>query len=206
MAKVKKKQGPAEQSVRDAIVFAYIELISEIGAANVTLQKVAARADVAFGSVRYYFADSDEALHDAAIEVVLRTPFLMIEEEMFRARKKKDFDPVKTYVETMFLWISKYPSMGNFLIYFYYLSSTKMKLNNLNADLVDRAHSRIESYINEAVGKGVYQAPKDISLAAKAIHSSLIGAGFIGLSMKSKSEIHERKQLCLKLVDRILAP
>lgn len=141
MATPKKKTGKSSSlkktlGAENQILTTYMELCHRIGVANVTLQKIADQANVAFGTVRYYFSSEKRSLHDEAFQLMLNKSYQAVEEIFFELRKKDSFDPVLAYAETMFQWVFARPVEGSFLIYLYYLSSTQQEMKIMGSATV----------------------------------------------------------------------
>lgn len=186
------------------IVNAYIRLCHEIGADNVTLQKIADRAGVAFGTVRYYFSSGEKAIYDEAFKLVLMNSYRSIEDLLIEHRKKGSFNPVHMYVETMFQWAKSFPHEGSYLIYMYYLSAAKVPLQILAGETVERARLRVEGLLHEAIGMGIYKPVKDAAECAAKIHSLVVGFGFIALSFRDPKKFEVQKRLCTKAIDEVI--
>ncbi len=188
------------------MVRAYVELCYEVGADNITIQKIADRAKVAFGTVRYYFANEEKALHDEAIKLVLTHSYQVIEEIFFELRRKSTFDPIDAYVDTMFQWIAEHPDEGAFLIYFYYLSATRLGLGMRASETVDKARLRVEGLLHEAVGKGLYEPVVNAAETAATIHALTIGFGFIALTFSDHKQFNVQREFCRRSVKQLLRP
>lgn len=190
---------------RDAILEAYVDLAYEIGVANVTLQKIADKAGVAFGTVRYYFSsDEGEVIHEAAFQNALAHSFIEIEKISARLRAKKNANPVHVYLESMLTWVRDFPAYGSFLIYYYYVSSSKVRTTTNLAEVNARARQKIESLLLESIGLGLYPPAKNLKDAAMVIHSTVIGAGFVAMATGTRVAFETQRELCLSSVDAFL--
>jgi AcrR family transcriptional regulator len=200
----RKPRRPQGGSLEKAVLEAYLKLSRRVGIAQVTLQKMADLAGVAFGTVRYYFATGEKAIHDEAFALVLQDSYRYIEEVLFEKRRGTKFNPIHLYVETMFLWAIENPEQGSYLIYMYYLSTTDVPLKTEVAETVMKARLRIESLLHEAIGKGLYKPVRDPESCAAHIHALTIGFGFIGLSFRNDKKFQLQKKLCIEAIDRLI--
>lgn len=202
-------KGSADISSEALILRAYIDLCYDIGAASITLQKIADRAGVAFGTVRYYFASEKKQIHDEAFKSVLMSSYKSIEDIFFELRKSPKFHPVHAYVEAMFRWASENPADSSFLMYLYYLSSTRVTVAFPVSSTVDRARMRVEGLLHEAIGKKLYPNVRDSAACAAQIHACVVGFGFIAhgfiaLGSSGKKKFEDEKSKCLEAVDSIV--
>jgi len=176
------------------IIEAFLELSERVGPGNVTLQKVAAHAKVAFGTVRYHFAGPKKLdLTQAAVFHVIQQGQRYIEDYIFSQRSKPHYDGVEIYIRGTFQWVAEMPSYASFLFYFYYLSTTKVKMSLHNSTVLERARSRVVALLYESAGRGAYAIKGDAKEIAYKIHSLL--AGGILAAITDKTQESHRTQL-----------
>lgn len=193
------------KSSRDRILEAYIELAYEIGIPNITLQKIADEAGVAFGTVRYYFSSEEgEIIHKAAFQTALAHSFREVANITAKLRTKKNANPVFVYVESMFDWVQQFPAYGSFLIYYYYLSSSKLRPSTELGDVNVKARQRIEALLFESIGMGFFKSVKNVKEAANAIHSSVVGHGFIAMVTGNKASFDLQREICKETINSYL--
>ena len=199
--KLKKIQKKPQLDLKESVLLAFIDLVYEKGIESVTLQKVATKAGVAFGTVRYHYANEKESLTDSAISFVYNSGYKYIEAFSAEARKNADFNPVKNYVETMFTWTEKYPAQANMLMYYWFLCTGKNRTALVNSGYVDLAVQRLVSYIHEAIGMKIYKSTDSVNSKAAQIHAAIMGAGIVAMTMR---DYQLKKQMCLDMVDLIM--
>lgn len=200
--KLKKIQKKPQLDLKESVLLAFIDLVYEKGIESVTLQKVATKAGVAFGTVRYHYVNEQNNLTDSAISYVFESGYKYIESFSAEARKKANFNPVKNYVETMFAWTELYPAQANMLMYYWYLCTGKNRTALVNSNYVDLAVQRLVSYIHEAIGMKIYQPANSVNSKAAQIHAAIMGAGIVAMTTR---DYQLKKQMCLEMVDSIMA-
>ena len=199
---MKKLQKKPQLDLKESVLMAFIDLVYEKGIESITLQKVADRAQVAFGTVRYHYANKENNLTDTAISYVYESGYKFIESFSSEARKNPNFNPVKNYVETMFAWTEVYPAQANMLMYYWYLCTGKNRTALVNSNYVDLAVQRLSSYIHEAIGMKIYQPTESVNNKAAQIHAAIMGAGIVAMTTR---DYELKKQMCLEMVDFIMA-
>lgn len=186
-------------STRERVIKAYLELSREIDLAGITLQKVADRAKVSFGTVRYNFTGDISNLSMEAVKYVFASGYEFLETHL---RTTKG-DPLKEYVKANFAWMKKYPE-SRYLLHFYFLTTTKLDLPIRNHDYLATARSRIVRLIHESVGAGFMNASKDVERLATQIHTTLIGGMLIAALEGSDQAISRQMTMTLESVDRMV--
>lgn len=174
--------------IETRLIESYLILTANIGIENVTLQKVADHARVAFGTVRYHFAGKPWDLTQAATIFVLQQGYRFTE-DYFLAARQRPINGVEAYIKCMFQWLEKESHYASFLVFFYYLGATKKKLLISNQEFVETARSRIVSLLHEAIGQGHYSPVKDAKKLASTIHYLVMGACVVLLSLKGHKKL-----------------
>ena len=198
---MKKLQKKPHLDLKEAVLMAFIDLVYEQGIESITLQKVADRAAVAFGSVRYHYVEKENNLTDSAISYVYQSGYKFIESFSVEARKNPEFNPVKNYVEMMFAWIELYPAQANMLMYYWYLCTGKNRTQLINSNYVDLAVQRIVSYIHEAIGKNIYSPTPSVQTKAAKIHAAVMGTGIVAMTTR---DYEAKKNMCLAMIEAIM--
>lgn len=198
---MKKLQKKPQLDLKESVLLAFIDLVYEKGIEHVTLQKVATKAGVAFGTVRYHYANEESNLTDSAISFVYNSGYKFIESFSAEARKNPHFNPVKNYVEMMFAWIELYPAQANMLMYYWYLCTGKNRTALVNSSYVDLAVQRLVSYLHEAIGMKIYEPTDSVNIKAAQIHAAIMGAGIVAMTTR---DYKTKKEMCLGMVDSIM--
>jgi len=108
------------------ILEAFLKLSIEIGVSNVTLDKVASKAKVAFGTVRYHFAGQKKLnLEQAAVIYVFYHGYRFLEDYMSINADPKGLE---SYIKGNFEWFNSHSAHSSYLLYFYYLEAIGAKL------------------------------------------------------------------------------
>lgn len=192
------------ESITTEILDAYSNLQHEKGAANVVLQDLAEHVGVAFGTVRYHFNQAGKDIAQEALIHVVKKAYVYIDNEIFKARSNKDFNPVLAYIRSMFSWIEQSEQDSSLLIYYYYLCTTKTIVAIPNEVFLEKARLRIEALVHEAVGRQIYKMPTDVSTVALQIHMTLLGACVIAATQRSKEQYQLQAKLCESVIAMIL--
>jgi AcrR family transcriptional regulator len=192
-----------DSTTRDQVLEAYISLCAEIGITNVTLEKVAKKAKLAFATVRYHFAQKgvslewEAALHAAQVGQKFTQDFLDKE------RTKSSFHPLKSYLEGTLEWVEKNPRFATFLIYFYYMSATDQTLPIRNDALLKTARIRVTSLLHEAIGKGLIPKKENIEILAIQIHLIVFGSGVVAMTVGSREEFKIQRQIAWAAIEKL---
>lgn len=194
----------SSDSVKTDILEAYSKLQYEKGASNVVLQDLAKEVGVAFGTVRYHFNQAGREVHQEALIHVVKKAYVYIDEHLFKARLKEDFNPVQAYVRSMFSWVQQSAPDSSLLAYYYYLCSTKAAVAITNQIFLERARLRIEALIHEAVGRKIYPAPVDVSRTALQVHMTLLGGCMVAGTQRDEKQYQMHMELCQGIIDLIL--
>lgn len=189
------------------LIDSFVILAADIGIANVTLQKVANHAKVAFGTVRYHFAGEDNLdLTQAAIFHVLQRGQAYIEKYLQNKRMASSatFNGVESYIEGTFQWLKDHRHDFSFLTYFYYMGTSHMKLVLKNDFFLESARTRVDNIVHEAIGRGFYEKPADTRTAILQIHALLVGSGIIACTETRKEAFKEQLHAAIDGVNKIL--
>ena len=191
-------------TVKAQILKAYFEICNEEGIESVTLQKVADRSHVALTSVRYHFQLKGLSLSQVALQYVSDTTYEWIHSGLQKAREAANFNPVLAYIQGQFDWIEQQPLEASFLVYYYYLCTTKTPVSIENKDLVEIAQKRILGLIHEGMGLKLYAVAGDPVALSRVIHMLVMGCGIIIATCRNSEFARQQKDSCLKFVSRLL--
>ena len=187
------------------IIQSYLDLCFEHGVENITLQKVADKSEVAFGTIRYYFAPTKTInLKNAAVLYVLSIASERVSKYVEGQKNKKNFNPVTSYLDAHFDWDLHHPQETSYLSYFLYLNSIGSKSIIGFDEFSKSGKNRLKSIVFEAVGMKHYELNQgNIGELIESLYSVLIGFLMTyGLSDKpNKKKI--RKQ-CHSIFDLLL--
>lgn len=198
-----KTSGP-QLSSKELIIDAYIALAYEIGAANITLQKIADKAGVAFSTVRYYFTQADFDIHDESFKQVMVKTFEHIKKASEGIKRSARFNPVHDYVDSMFGWVIEDPEKATYLIYTYYSASSQVNAKVSLAQVNEAARRKVQSALLESVGLEIYKPVKDSAACASSIHACVVGHGFIAMTMKTKDAFKSMREQCILAIDSLI--
>jgi len=198
------KASRSQASSKVLIIDAYIALAYEIGAANITLQKIADKAEVAFSTVRYYFTQSDFDIHDEGFKRVMEKTLEGIQSASVKLKKNAPQNPIHAYVDSMFHWITEDPENSTYLIYTYYLASSKVEAKVVLAQVNEGARRKVQSALLESIGLEIYKPVKDSAACASSIHACVVGHGFMAMTMKSKDAFKSMREQCLLAIDSLI--
>lgn len=165
-----KKSLPAKETLLNG----FIILIHDIGAHQVTLQKVAKKAKVPFSTAHYYYGGDWDRIFSDAVQVVgerLQT----FTTAYIQSHSNVKSNPIELYVNASFQWIleNKYdPSLWLFNFYF---SSLKPDFAVRQDEFVEQARKRVLGLLFEAKGKGFYPKLKVTQDAAVLAHTLVHG-------------------------------
>jgi AcrR family transcriptional regulator len=162
-------------SSKDRILESVVHHCYENGGLYVGLRDIAETAGVAFGTVRYHFAQEGKDLVREAIYYVVLKGRQYIDLRLDAARSKKRFHPVHEYVDAMFGWIVEHPTYASFLVHYYYLSASKNTVEPLATAFLEGGRRRLEGLFTEAIGRGLYPPAKDLQFLSASAHSQLLG-------------------------------
>lgn len=191
-------------STRDKIIEAYIGLYYEIGPDKVSYQKLATKADCTIGSVQYYFDLQSKELFEASLVYFLEKTYKIIDDRLMEERDKPKFDPIACYIQIMFEWTRSQPTWFSYNVYFYYLTTTKVKISISNEAAIRRARLRIKGLLNEGLGLSLYQEKLNVELISKVIHTLLFGAIIMAGTLRSEDFHSEQLSLTLEAVSKLI--
>jgi AcrR family transcriptional regulator len=186
------------------LIEAYLSLCAEHGVLEVTLQKVAKKAGVAFGTVRYHFSGENLDLAQASILYVVEEGYRFIEASLYEAQLRKDYNGIEAYIRCTFEWVRKKRAHTSFILYYYYLSATGARLVLRNEAFVKRARARITSLLYEAIGRGLYSPQGKPEELARRIHSLLLGAVIVAGTEGAPGAHEAQLEMTLRTANQIL--
>ncbi|MGZ5280281.1 MAG: TetR/AcrR family transcriptional regulator [Pseudobdellovibrionaceae bacterium] len=189
--------------LKDQILAAYLEICSTEGIESVTLQKVADRSRVALTSVRYHFQLKGLSLSQVAMEYVSAKTYEWVNAALLKARSEPDFNPVLAYVNIHFDWIQHRPLEASFLVYYYYLSTTKVPITIQNKELVEIAQRRVLGLLHEALGMKLYSFDGDTMALAQEIQLIVMGGCMNAATSRDEDFSQQQRRICIKLITQL---
>lgn len=190
-----------------AILEAYLRLSISSNVTEITLQKIAKEAQVAFGTVRYYFADRSLDLLQAALIFIFKEGYEYIESRISKERMKsdsRDFFALECYIKANFDWLRNRYGHAHLIVFYYYLSSTQTKMEITSDQFFETARKRIEAYLLEGAGAGLFQKPKDVKRTAHQIHGALVGLMVNAISESYPKKLKSCEAEAISLIETIL--
>lgn len=196
---------PSFSPTETKIIEAYLALSFRIGVTQLTLQKVAAEANVAFGTVRYHFADKTKLdLAQAASIYVAVSGQRFIEDYLYKAQGSPGYNGLKVYIYGTFEWIQKCPNQSHFMLHYYYLNGIRSPLPLPNQALLKKARMRMLSLFHEGVGQGIYSRAPHAEEAIHLIHTLMVGSIVVASTEGESSSFKRHRDLLLAKVEAIL--
>lgn len=186
------------------ILESYLKLCQKESPSNVTLQKVADHAKLAFGTVRYNFAEDEMNLTTAGLLYAVSRGQQFIENYLKAAQKKKSYNALAEYILGTFEWIYKEPTHASFLFYFYYLTTTSYKLPFSNEDFVSTARRRVQALLYESIGRGLYKPVANVEALSIQIHTLVVGAGLIVATTKSEAQRNKLFETTFRAIEALI--
>ncbi len=191
-------------STEAAILQAFIKLCHKLGPHNVTLQKVAKEARVAFGTVRYHFAGPELDLHRSAIFYAILIGQQYIHSWLEERRFRPDFNGVHEYIRGTFQWYKMDPATVSYVFNFYYLCTTKVDLVIDNKRFLETARGRIEALFFESVGRGQYPHVTHSQELAKLIQAVVAGGVLMAATSREPKELEVIQEITVRSVDAVI--
>lgn len=166
----------ALSSTQEKVLEAYLELGARDGITLVTLDKIAKRAKVSFGTVHYYFGGKESELESAAIQYVgmQAQKFIVAYLETLRLSGQPTTGPW-SYFRGSFRWAHENRAHSSFWLHFYYLITVRLRPKAANSAFLEGGRKRLESLIFESVGRGELPTLQDVPKLSEKLHSLLIG-------------------------------
>jgi hypothetical protein len=172
------------------IIFAYLDLCHKHGVTEITFQKVADKAKVAFNTVHYHFGGHTEGLARHALSYLTLHGQSFVRSALDRALQDEKRDPIESYVYANFEWARKFPSHTSYWVYQYYLSSTLTYYRQEHAEALAVAHLRVKSLIIHGIGIGLYKPCSNLDELSRQVHAQVLG-GFITALADSSLSLDE---------------
>lgn len=204
---MKKKISPSIPKVKgdssQAILNAYLELAYKDGVSKITLQKLSSATGLSPSNVKYHIDNAPSSLEELAKEHIRNHINLYLENEIFKDKQGSKFNPLHSYVQHMLGWAYEHKVYSSYLIYIYHLTSTDEK--NDYSKILSKALSRIETFLNEGVGMGIYPLNiKNKSEIIRSVHALILGQLVILTNLKSKAEYKNRVKETCQIINLLL--
>ena len=183
---------------------AFLKVCQEDGIETVTIQKIADHSRVALTSVRYHFQMQGLSLSQVALNFVAEKNYEFIDKYLIDSRNKKNFDPVRAYIESQFKWLEEEPLEASFLFYYFYMCTTKLPLNVSNKELLEIAQRRVLSLIHEGIGIGAYNVKGDPATVATQAYLIISGTCMVVATGRDADFASKQKKICFDFVASLL--
>lgn len=168
-------------STKISILEAYLVVAHGEGVENVTLQKVAKQAKMAYGTVHYHFGGENVDLLASALSYVAEVCETFVEEALTPAMTEPKRNALKAYVEAKLGWQAKFPTHASMLCYFIYQASRDAKYRAVSAEMHGCGVSKIKGILLAEFGKGHYPPAKDLDERAESVLLILAGGQLAAL-------------------------
>lgn len=198
-------EAPSKSQVTQLrIAEAAIRLYAKAGAQSTTFEDIATAAKVSRALILRYFPTYPALM-------MFMAKYIRAQFQELAVRSINQADGAKAqleaYVDCTFDWSKQYPHHVKVWIYFYYICALEPKTRELNTNLVDVGHRRIQSLIES--GQAARDFPKgNASAAAKAIQTLITGSLLSCLTENRKEDFerirkatHRACQACLSLTE-----
>lgn len=201
MKKTLKTVAPVEDK-KNAIIEAYLVVAEREGVQNVTLQKVAAEAGVAYSTVHYYFGKDDSLLIDAVIEYVARTSEEYLDSSLKDSLANPDVNGLAVYLEAKYLWNKRFPTYASMFGYATYLATRDSKYKAVAGEYYKQASQRLTSLLIQEIGKGRYERLKNVKDVGHMLHKFISSETLMWLT----TNLHNRDSVkqALDVVEGII--
>ncbi|MBT6325172.1 MAG: TetR/AcrR family transcriptional regulator [Bdellovibrionales bacterium] len=146
----------------------YLQLAAKIGVEEVTLKKLAAKANVALGTVHYHFSGKNLGLVDMAMRYVDQESVRFINYQLDKNASSSNFKGIDDYIMTLFDWAKQFPHHSQFYLFFYYHSSVHRQYAELNKKYIQLMKKRITELLQ-------VKSIKNTESLAEEIHSQVYG-------------------------------
>lgn len=197
-----RKKGQTSLETQTQIIEAYLQLMYLQGPSGMTLQKIAKQSGLTLGAIRYYYSEDKLDLSEQAFRHMMAKAYQLLDEKIQSERKQKGFNPIKSYIDFMYDWILQTPTEASFLIFYYYLCTTKSELPISIIDFTEGARARIRGLVFEGLGQKTYRLTDELSMdeIVLRIHAIMMGTCFLANQLKQPKLIREQKELCYKMI------
>ena len=146
----------------------YLQLAAKIGVEEVTLKKLAAKANVALGTVHYHFSGKNLGLVDMAMRYVDQESVRFINYQLDKNASSSNFKGIDDYIMALFDWAKQFPHHSQFYLFFYYHSSVHRQYAELNKKYIQLMKKRITELLQ-------VKSIKNTESLAEEIHSQVYG-------------------------------
>jgi AcrR family transcriptional regulator len=165
---LQKKQAFTEQLVRDAVYAAVLQVLTEYGLEKLTVQRVAAAANIGTGTVYNYFKDKDALLVYAAIRLFEQVRIL--QSEAINS-VLSPLGKLQAFLKTTFTFFEKN------VAYFRFLEQAQIFQKMGRADIqshIERITRMLAEIITEGMNRGDFKTV-DAYKTASFFHRAMVG-------------------------------
>ena len=191
-------------STKISILESYLLVAQREGVSNVTLQKVAKQAKIAYGTVHYHFGGENVDLLAAALCYVAEVCETFVEAALAPALVEPKKNALRIYVEAKLAWQARYPAHASMLCYVIYQASREPKHQALGAKMHAGAVSKIKGILLAEFGKGHYAPSKFLEDLAEEVFLILSGGQLVALG-RPPAQVREVLARTWRLVEARLA-
>ena len=175
------------QQTQIRIAEAAIRLYAKEGAQATIFESIAQAAKVSRALILRYFPTYQSLMMFMAKYIRAQLQELAVQRLTAADGPKAQLE---AYIDATFEWIEVYPHHVKVWLYFYYLCSLDKKTRDLNTELVDIGHKRIQKMIEEGQKAGVF--PKgNATASAKAVQTLITGSLLSCLSENRKEDLQK---------------
>lgn len=165
---IEKKQALSEQAVREAISQAVLEVLRTQGLEKLTMQRVAAQANIATGTLYNYFKDKDALLVYAAERLFAKI------RELMRKSMEERIDP-RLKLEQMIRLVFTFFNENQFYFQFLDRAEVYSKIQrSVKEDHVLQVRAIFSAVLREGIEKGVFRKV-DVETTADFFHRAVVG-------------------------------
>jgi AcrR family transcriptional regulator len=183
------KQAFTEQVIRESAYAGVMQVLSEYGLEKLTVQRVAAAANLATGTLYNYFKDKDDLLIYAAVRMF----------DELRRQQRQAIDCIKTparklqtFVESTFMFFSKNIGFFRFLdqAQVYCKIDVAVKHSHVNSEL-----EFLSEIIQSGIDSGVFKKVAKVDDLASFFHRAMVGTLCVNTELGEFDPVKEAKSL-----------
>lgn len=184
----KQKQAILEQAVRESVCQAALDVLSQSGLEKLTMQRVAAKANIATGTLYNYFKDKDELMVYAAERL-----FAGIREQMQKVVEEKT-DPRS---KLLHLILSGFTFFNENSFFFQFLDRAEIysKIHpSVKQEHVQKVRILFGRILKEGIESGTFRKV-DVETTADFFHRAVVGTIWIKPELEVFEPNREARQL-----------
>ncbi|OFZ21488.1 MAG: hypothetical protein A2X94_08245 [Bdellovibrionales bacterium GWB1_55_8] len=188
------------------ILEAFLRCCSRTGVESVTLAEISKEAELAFGTVHYYFGGKKRRdLPLSAAVHVARKAQEFTSRLVDQASHQEHYDPIASYIRSTFAWARSHEVHASYWIHHLYLTSIRSKLREINGTVISKSRKKVEGLLFESTGRGRATTSKNPALQASQIHSLLMGCLTLGLTDPTPGALDREERSALSGVNAMMS-